>query len=293
LNAYLEKRKVYEPPVQTRGYLVVHGEVWWKGSYRGYLLHRVDMQTRQIVESRLSIETLLEAFRSSRLDSDLVDEFQKQWEALRQRADGPPEQEAPREENGHPYPLRKWYQAIPSLELDVVVQGAHAYVLTSRPMAMAVFRWPSGVFDHLIPVRREDLPEWAHTYHSIRLIRLDVWRDERLALWELERAITYEEVLQSDPAYAFRLAQRWPEERPGEPLTPQTIVNTELTYLILRFDNRGVRGFVHLLQAFRGSRDVGFAMQLPFFTGDTAWIAVRDKRREEPWTEFGVARLTW
>ncbi len=235
-------QKAIRLPFQIRGVIVDQGQVYLKGIHRGFLLHRLDLRTGRVVETRWPLSRIRQDLQKAGFSESvlrflhatpLVTRTDRVVQAA-SRIAPPGLQQRPPEEALHLARVAREYVAFDIVKAD----PTYAFMLLERPPVLLKIRWTDGQVMSIVRVQRDDLPEEAHQFRELYMVGLYPVGSGLQGVFVLVRPLTYQE-------YVLGLVEAGLAEsaKLGESLRPDEIVGEESRYLIISFrsDGRPVR----------------------------------------------------
>jgi|GEM_PF-4137895 len=267
---------------------VVKGEVWVVGVWEDHLIHRYDLEQRQLVEHRLPLEKLREAMGRAGIEGGQMASVASPGKELRQVRILPLEREptTPEEKAKHAS-LRTF--ALPldtlptSFQYDVAVHGRSAAVLVRKPLGLWVTGWPDGGKGSFVAVKKEDLPALPGGATRLYLLGLEaVDKDTFFAAFEIHLPKTFAQWLVEDPAGALTY-----QKQQGREISPGEMAGGERALMGVTFDRDKVAERWFQTQS---AMDKWWPQYTPIFSyrPGEVWMGIRQKKNA--WIQ-GIGRL--
>lgn len=292
MDEHLRFGERYVLPVQSRGYEVVEGRVWWKGLYNGKLLHRVDMKSRRIEGSVGAVADILKGFEAAGFDPRSFIDIRRDIVSRPEETETIDDNlynTSPEDPAYHMQLLKRLKRLPGSFQFDgVIVPETHrVYFIFRRPLSLVVLRWPEGTWEGVLRIESTDLPAWAHRYQELYVNRLVRWGRDVIAWVSLERGVTVQERVQelqrTDPDVLRQV-------RPFEGFAPDTITCVQIEDLLMYFRPDRLDSVFSLFYPFKEGR--WKPISEPFFIDQAVWVHVATFGKGHRRESSGMARLS-
>ncbi len=238
LDPFLEPEKRISLPFQATDYIVMEKAVWAVAPHGGHLLHRIDLHTGKVVHSLVPIREVIEHLRSRGFTDDAYFQYlagdkvrRLQREALRRTAEAIEKKSGMQldmyiktEANFTERTRLEWLRIPAGIPIAGTARGNFVYLLIERPLSLVRVIMPEGQVVGVYPLRKEDLPARLHRYQQLRIVDIEIYKDELIATVHFERGVTFQEYLQTNPVEASRLRRRFQEKHPGQDVAPDYVV---------------------------------------------------------------------
>ncbi len=232
----LKVTATYELPFVMNNLRVVDGEVWVVGVWEDHLIHRFDLERRQLVEHRLPLEGLRAAMAAAGVKDEEMASVKSPGKELRKVRILPLEREpTTREEEMEHEQLRGFalplYTLPTSFQYDVAVRGRRAAAAVRSPMGLWVTDWPEGGKGSFVAVKKEDLPALPGGATRLYLLGLEaVDEDGFFAAFEVHLPKTFAQWLVENPTQALEY-----QKLEGREIAPGEMAGGEIALMGLRF----------------------------------------------------------